>query len=169
MGKALKTALNDKDRELLSLCVKVAHEAMENGNHPFGALLSDAKGNVLMTQGNEFRSGGSAAHAETLLCLKAAKQYSPEFLSACTLYTNFEPCVMCTGAIYWSNIGRLCYGVSEKTLLKMTGDNEENPTFSLSAEQVIKAGQKTIVVAGPLDENDRLSAEIIHDHLEFWK
>ena len=159
--------MTEKDKELLRECVKVAHEAMENGNHPFGALLADKDGNVLMTQGNAFTEGGSAYHAETLLCLKAAKVYSPEFLAECTLYTNFEPCCMCTGAVYWSNIGRICYGMTERELLSCTGDNEENPTFDLSSREVVKHGQKHVEIVGPTDDED-LKAEIIHDHIGFW-
>ena len=71
--------------------MEIAHESMEKGNHPFGALLADENGNILLEQGNEFTEGGSAYHAETLLLLKAAKLYTPEFLSKCTLYSNFEP------------------------------------------------------------------------------
>lgn len=160
--------MNEKDKEMLRVCVAVAHEAMLQGNHPFGALLADKDGNILMKQGNAFTEGGSAYHAETLLCLKAAREYSPEFLSTCTLYTNFEPCCMCTGAVYWSNIGRICYGMTERELLKCTGDNDENPTFDLSSREVVKHGQKDIEIVGPTDDEE-LKALIIHDHLDFWK
>ncbi|MGN0907350.1 MAG: nucleoside deaminase [Bullifex sp.] len=164
----IEDRISERDKELLRECVKVAHEAMESGNHPFGALLADKDGNILMTQKNAFTEGGSAYHAETLLSLKAAKQYSPEFLKECTLYTNFEPCVMCTGALYWSGIGRLVYGVTEEMLLSLTGDNDENPTFSLSSRTVIEAGQKEIKVAGPTDDMTLID-EIVKDHIDFWK
>ncbi len=165
---AIEDTITLRDKELLRECVKVAHGAMENGNHPFGALLADKDGNILLTQGNAFTEGGSAYHAETLLCLKAAKLYSPEFLKDCTLYTNFEPCVMCTGAIYWSGIGRLVYAVTEEMLLSLTGDNEENPTFALSSRKVIEAGQKEIRVAGPTDDRELID-DVVRDHLTFWK
>ena len=75
---------------------------------------------------------------------------------------------MCTGAIYWSGIGRLVYGVTEEMLLSLTGDNEENPTFALSSRSVIEAGQKDIRVAGPVDDRNLID-EIVKDHLTFWK
>ncbi len=75
---------------------------------------------------------------------------------------------MCTGAIYWSGIGRLVYGVTEEMLLSLTGDNEENPTFALSSRSVIEAGQKDIRVAGPVDDRTLID-EIVKDHLTFWK
>ena len=159
--------MTDADKRLLRRTIQIAHEAMEKGNHPFGALLADKNGNILMEQGNEFQAGGSAYHAETLLLLKAAKKYSPEFLKQCTLYSNFEPCCMCTGALYWTNVGCLVYGATEKDLLKFTGDNEENPTFSLSSRDVVAHGQKEIVIEGPTDD-DELLEQICKDHIDFW-
>ena len=160
--------MTERDKALLRDCVKIAHEAMLEGNHPFGALLADKDGNVLMRQKNEFSVGGSAYHAETLLVFRAAKTYPAEFLKECTLYSNFEPCCMCTGAIYWSNIGRLVFGATEKDLLSYTGNNEENPTFSLSSRTVLSYGQKDVVVEGPTDDEELLGI-IIKDHIEFWK
>ncbi len=160
--------MTDLDKKLLRRTAEIAHSAMENGNHPFGALLADKDGNILLEQGNDFKSGGSAYHAETLLLLKAAKAYSPEFLKDCTLYSNFEPCCMCTGALYWTNVGRLVFGATEKDLLKFTGANEENPTFSLSSREVISRGQKEIKIEGPADD-EGLLAEICRDHIDFWK
>ena len=160
--------MTEKDRELLMRTVEIAHEAMLNGNHPFGALLADEDGNILMEQGNEFTAGGSAYHAETLLLLKAAKAYSPEKLAKCTLYSNFEPCCMCTGALYWTNVRRLVFGATEKDLLRFTGSNEENPTFSLSSREVVSHGQKDILIEGPADD-EKLLERICHDHVSFWK
>ena len=160
--------MTEKDIALLWETVRIAHEAMEKGNHPFGALLADKDGNILMEQGNEFQEGGSAYHAETLLLLKAAKKYSPEFLSTCTLYSNFEPCCMCTGALYWTNTLRLVFGATEKDLLKFTGDNEENPTFSIPSREVVSKGQKSIEILGPTEDKELLAA-ICKDHIDFWK
>lgn len=160
--------MTELDLRLLRRTKEIAHEAMERGNHPFGALLADKDGNVLMEQGNAFSEGGSACHAETILLLKAAKTYSPEFLKSCTLYSNFEPCCMCTGALYWTNVGRLVFGATEKDLLKFTGDNEENPTFSLSSREVVSHGQKDIIIEGPVQDEAFLE-EICRDHIGFWK
>ena len=160
--------MTELDLRLLRRTKEIAHESMERGNHPFGALLADKDGNVLMEQGNAFSEGGSAYHAETILLLKAAKTYSPEFLKSCTLYSNFEPCCMCTGALYWTNVGRLVFGATEKDLLKFTGDNEENPTFSLPSREVVSHGQKDIIIEGPVQDGAFLE-EICRDHIGFWK
>ena len=161
-------AMTDTDIRLLRRTAEIAHEAMEQGNHPFGALLADSEGNILMEQGNGFTEGGSAYHAETLLLLRASKKYTPEELKTFTLYSSFEPCCMCTGALYWTNVGRLVFGATEKDLLKFTGDNEENPTFSLSSREVVARGQKEIIIEGPTDDPELLE-EICRDHIGFWK
>ena len=150
MGRVIEEKIDERDRRHLKECSALALESRAVGNHPFAAILVDEDDNVLMRQTNGFTTGGSSYHAETLLTLRAAKEYTPERLSKCTLYTNFEPCVMCTGAIYWANI-----------------DNEENPTFSLSCRDVVKAGQKDIRIAGPSDDED-LRRELLSAHEGFW-
>ena len=49
---------------------------------------------------------------------------------------------MCAGAIYWANIGRVVYGMTERRLLELTGSNEQNPTFDLPCREVFSRGQK---------------------------
>ncbi len=157
-----------RDIELLHETVKVAHEAVLAGNHPFGALLADSEGHILMTQGNDSRGGSPCLHAETNLMIRAGREYSPEFLSTCSLYSNFEPCAMCAGAMYWTNVRRLVFGLTEAQLLELTGANDENPTLDLPAGNVFEKGQKDVVIVGPVDD-EQLRQAIIADHLAFWK
>lgn len=167
MGQVIEDRITERDMEYLEQCAGLALLSRKEGNHPFAAMLVDEEGCVLLSQTNAFKEGGSSYHAETLLTLKAAAKWPPEKLAKCTLYTNFEPCVMCTGAVYWAGIGRIVYGASEKDLLALTGDNEENPTFSLSCRDVIKAGQKEVAIAGPLGDCP-LKESILAAHEGFW-
>jgi len=145
---------------------EVAKRARETGNTPFGAVLVDEKGNIIMEQGNaEGDLHDRTAHAERMLASRASQKYSPEFLWKCTLYTTFEPCCMCTGAIYWANIGRIVYGLTEKKLLEMTGSDDKNPTFNISSRTILAAGQKHIEVLGPFDE---IAAAVVEVHRGFW-
>lgn len=73
--------------------MRIAHKAFENGNHPFGALLADNEGNILIERGNN-KTDSPCLHAETSVMIEAERRYSPKFLESCSLYTNFEPCVM---------------------------------------------------------------------------
>jgi len=142
---------------------EVAKETAKFGHHPFGAVLVAPDGErVLMKQGNL----SSIAHAETELSRRAFAQYNPDYLWGCTLVTTFEPCVMCSGNIYWANIGNLVYGVEETTLKKLTGANKENPTMKMPCRTIFNAGQKPILVVGPFPE---LESELVAPHRDFWK
>jgi tRNA(Arg) A34 adenosine deaminase TadA len=153
------------DEELLRRSFAVARKAREGGDHPFGSILADKHGKVLMEQGNGYSSEGAdrTAHAERLLASRAAKAYSIDFLAECTLYTSAEPCAMCAGAIYWAGIGRVVFGQTEKDLKLQTGDHAENPTLDLPAHVVFAAGQRPTEVVGPL-----LAEEAAKLQDEFW-
>lgn len=145
---------------------ELARQARANGNTPFGAVLVSREGKIVLEQGNAEKDFGDAtAHAESELASRASRMFSKEYLKDCTLVTTVEPCPMCTGAIYWANIGHIVYGISERQLLEMTGGDEKNPTFSMGADKVIAAGQKDITLEGPFEE---VADEIAEVHRGFW-
>ncbi len=153
------------DEKFLRRSFDVARRAVTNGNHPFGALLVDAHGTVLIEGENSFHPGhDGTAHAERLVATQASTTLSAEVLARATLYSSAEPCAMCAGAIYWVGIGRLVYGLGEARLKAITGDHPENPTLDLPCRQVFASGQKTIAVVGPLLED-----EAARVHQDFWK
>jgi tRNA(Arg) A34 adenosine deaminase TadA len=146
---------------LLRKSFDVARRAHENGAHPFGAILVDADGKVLMEQGNAYMPDHDmTGHAERVLMTRASTTYSPEFLANCSMYTSAEPCAMCAGAAYWAGLGRVVYGMSEARLKRITGNHPENPTLDLPCRVVFDAGQRKVEVIGPLLEEE--SAEL-HD------
>jgi tRNA(Arg) A34 adenosine deaminase TadA len=161
----MKKPHRPEDEKLLRLSFDVAKRARESGDHPFGSILADTDGNVLMEQGNGYTSEGGdrTAHAERILASRAAKKYDVAFLAGCTLYTSAEPCAMCSGAIYWAGIGRVVFGQTEKDLKIQTGDHEENPTLDLPCHIVFEAGQRPTEIVGPLLE---LEAAKLQD--DFW-
>lgn len=152
--------------EYLKRAIEISRESRASGNTPFGALLVDKDGNILMEQGNIEISGKvCTGHAETTLAARASQEYSKDFLWDCTLYTTAEPCAMCSGAIYWANIGRVVYAMTERRLLQLTGSNEQNPTFDLPCREVFSKGQKEITVLGPFPE---IEAEAARVHEGYW-
>ena len=158
--------IKEQHIDRLNRCIEISQSAREHGNTPFGALLTDEEGNILLEQENiEITEKICTGHAETTLAAKASQKYSKEFLWKCTLYTTAEPCAMCTGAIYWANIGKIVYGMTEKRLLELTGDNEQNPTFDLPSKEIIKCGQKTIQITGPFPEVEVATAAV---HQGYW-
>ncbi len=159
-------SLRPYDEALLRKAFDVAKQARDAGDHPFGSALADSEGNLLMEQGNGFTSEGRdrTAHAERLLASRASRAYDLAFLARCTLYTSAEPCAMCSGAIYWSGIGRVVYGQTERDLKAQTGAHEENPTLDLPCEIVFNAGQRPTEVVGPLLEDEAAALQA-----DFWK
>ena len=73
---------------------------------------------------------------------------------------------MCTGAVYWSNIGRIVFAMTEAELLEETGQNTENPTLNCSSRTILATGQKPLVVVGPFPE---LTKEAAGAHEGFWE
>jgi len=142
---------------------EVALRAASMGRHPFGALLVAPDGEtVLAEQGNI----DTVNHAESTLARTAAANWPSEYLARCTLVTTVEPCAMCTGTLYWANIGRVVYGASEEALLALTGNHAENPTLSLPCREVIARGQKVVEVIGPVAE---LETELLAPHRDVWR
>jgi tRNA(Arg) A34 adenosine deaminase TadA len=146
---------SERDTHFLRQSFDVARRAMARGNHPFGAVLVDREGNLLLEAENgymPYRDG--TAHAERLLATHACTTLDPDTLRGATLYSSAEPCAMCAGAIYWAGIGRLVYGLSEHRLRDFTGSHPENPTLNLPCRDVFASGQRTTEVLGPLLEDE---------------
>ncbi|GAA4167089.1 nucleoside deaminase [Gryllotalpicola koreensis] len=155
----------DNDIRLLRECIALAAETRQAGAHPFGALLTSGSGEVIARFGNNSPrpAGDPTQHAELRTVAHAARLLSPEELAESTLYSSAEPCVMCSGAIYWTGVGRVVYALSEVRLKELTGDDPENPTFSFPCREVFARGQRTIEVVGPLIEDE---AAVPHEG--FW-
>lgn len=158
--------LSTRDLELLRQSITLSEESKQRGRHPFAALVADENGNIVVTAGNNSMppEGDPTQHAELVVAARAAQKLSPEQLAKSTLYTSAEPCCMCSGAIYWTGIGRVVYALSEHTLLGLTGDHPENPTFSLPCREVFVRGQRQVEVVGPILED-----EAARPHNGFWK
>jgi tRNA(Arg) A34 adenosine deaminase TadA len=143
------------DETGLRLAFAVAAKARTRGNHPFGCVLVDRDGTVLLEAENGYMPDRDmTGHAERLLATAASKKYRPAQLMECTMYTSAEPCAMCAGAAYWAGFGRVVYGLSEARLKTITGSHEENPTLDLPCRDVFAAGQRKVEVVGPLLEDE---------------
>jgi len=158
-------SVSEGDLAFLRQAIDLARAARAHGAHPFGALIIDENGQVLVTARNNALppKGDPTQHAERLACSLVGRQFTPAQLATATLYTSTEPCAMCAGAIYWTGIGRVVYALSEKGLLRYTGSHEENPTLDLPCREVFARGQKPIRVTGPLLEDE---AGQVHEG--FW-
>ena len=160
-----QNTITDQDLAFLRQAIELARAARAHGAHPFGSLIVDENGQVLVTARNNAvpPKGDPTQHAERLACSLVGRQFTTAQLARCTLYTSTEPCAMCAGAIYWTGVGRVVYALSEKGLYSLTGSHEENPTLDLPCREVFARGQRPTQVKGPFIEEE--AAEI---HQGFW-
>ena len=157
--------VSEQDLVFLRQAIELAREARNDGRHPFGSLIVNEHGETIVTaRNNAVRPAGDPTqHAEMLACAQAGKLFSESVLAKSSLYTSTEPCAMCAGAIYWTGIGRVVFALAETGLMRYTGSHEQNPTLDLPCREVFARGQKPIVVAGPLLEEE---AGKVHEG--FW-
>jgi tRNA(Arg) A34 adenosine deaminase TadA len=149
------------DLDHLRAAIALSESAVAHGNHPFGAVLADPAGLIVLEAENTVVTGRDVTgHAETNLVRLAGALGD---LRGYTLYTSCEPCAMCSGAIYWAGIGRVVFALAETDLLAITSANPANPTMSLPCRTVFAAGQRPTTVVGPL-----LADEARAGHRTFW-
>ncbi|HSD53936.1 MAG TPA: nucleoside deaminase [Burkholderiales bacterium] len=113
----MAAAARGADALYLRRVIALSERARAGGRQPFAALVVSPLGDVLPAAENRAVGPDSDAtgHAELEAVRAASRQHSPEALAA-TLYSSAEARAMCAGAIYWSGIGRLVYGLSESRL-----------------------------------------------------
>ena len=104
----------DEDAYYMSLALKQAERALEEEEIPVGAVVV-CQGKIVAKAYNQTEMlTDVTAHAEMLAITSAAQTIGAKYLKDCTLYVTLEPCLMCAGAIYWSQLGRLVFGASEE-------------------------------------------------------
>ena len=129
----------------------VARRARAHGNRPFGALLVAGNGAVLAAAENSQVTDEQVfAHAEMNLLQRAVQEFTPEVLATSTLYTSAEPCAMCAGAIFWSGVSRLVYGLSGDRLHQMSGFSPQ--MLVASARDVLARTGRQVEIIGPIFE-----------------
>jgi tRNA(Arg) A34 adenosine deaminase TadA len=155
--------MDENDLRFIRVAIGVARKARAKGNHPFGAVLVDDQGHILIEAENTVVTDKDCTgHAETNLMRQASKVYDRDFLARCTLYTSTEPCPMCAGAIFWANVRRVVYGLSQEGLYAMTGEGTED-VFDVPCRELLGKGKKPVEVIGPVLEEEARSV-----HEGFW-
>lgn len=155
--------IDELDVLLLRQAIGLAAQARARGNHPFGALLADAQGRVLLQAENSVVSDRDVtAHAESTLVRLAWRSLDPPQLARCTLFTSTEPCAMCAGAIHWAGIGRVVYALSSDELDAIVGAGHNH--LRLPCREVFARAQRPPAVLGPALEQEARAV-----HLGFWE
>lgn len=102
------------DEYFMLQAIKEAEKARDAGEVPVGAIIV-CKNQIIAKAHNQTQLlNDVTAHAEILAITTASAFLGSKYLKECTLFVTLEPCVMCAGALYWSQIDRVVYGASEE-------------------------------------------------------
>jgi guanine deaminase len=93
-------------------CIRMAEDNVKAGQSPFASIIVKNGEAVSYGVNDAKASFDPTAHGEIRAIQKAGRKLQTLNLSDCVLYTNCEPCPMCLGAIYWSGITEVWYGLS---------------------------------------------------------
>lgn len=126
------------DEYFMRIALNEAVEAFERDEIPVGAVI--VSNNKIIAKAHNLTEtlNDVTAHAEMQAITSAANYLGGKYLQNCTLYVTLEPCVMCGGALYWSQISKVVYGASD-----------EKRGFK---EKIGNLHPKTEIVSGVLEE-----------------
>lgn len=126
------------DEVYMKEALREAQKALEQGEVPIGAVVV-ANGKIIGRGHNlTERLNDVTAHAEMQAFTAAANYVGGKYLRDCTLYVTIEPCVMCAGAAYWAQVGRIVFGAID-----------EKRGFSIFGNKILHP--KTVVTNGILE------------------
>ena len=134
------------DEQYMQQAIKEAQKAFDIDEVPVGAIVVMNDSIIARAHNQVELLNDSTAHAEILALTTAYNSLGSKYLPDATLFVTLEPCLMCSGALYWSKIGRIVFGAydDKNGYRKTTGDN--NPFHP-----------KTIITGGILaDECSKL-------------
>jgi tRNA(adenine34) deaminase len=98
----------------MRMALAEAKKALEKEEVPVGAII--VHNNLILAKAHNLTEilTDVTAHAEMQAITAAANTLGGKYLRDCTLYVTLEPCVMCAGALAWSQIGQIVFGASDK-------------------------------------------------------
>lgn len=123
----VESALTDdsmpEDETFMREAIRLSKLAVEHGNEPFGAVLVKNNNIVFSNENQIYTRCDPTFHAEAGLIKEFCAKTAITNLSEYTLYSNCEPCFMCSGAMVWAKLGRLVYSTSNIELESILGNN----------------------------------------------
>lgn len=101
------------DERFMKEALKEAQKAFDDDEVPVGAVV--VCNNMVIARGYNLteRLNDVTAHAEMQAFTAASNYLGAKYLADCTLYVTLEPCVMCAGAAFWTQIPRIVYGAAD--------------------------------------------------------
>lgn len=138
------------DSQLLIRTIDLATQRAKAGFSPYAAIIVNNEGKIIAESVNTTKSDGLNHHAEINAIESAIENEGVPTLNNCTLYSSTEPCPMCAGAIAWSGLSRVVFGLSIERFRKELSSGEHQ--IALSCREVFNRAPRKINVSGPLHE-----------------
>ena len=150
------------DEFWLRATLALAGRNMAAGDQPFAAILVSPDERPVIQAANK-NNTDATGHAELLVVQEATRTLTRGELQRYTVYSNAEPCLMCAGAIAWSGIGALVFGVTQRRRMTVQA-TVAPPRFgkAWSAVHLLSSVQPPIEIRGPL-----LQDEMLQVHVEY--
>jgi tRNA(adenine34) deaminase len=101
------------DESFMQEALKEAQTAFSLGEVPVGAVIVCQNRIIARAHNLTERLNDTTAHAEMQAFTSASHYLGGKYLDECTLYVTLEPCVMCAGAAFWTQLGRIVYGADD--------------------------------------------------------
>lgn len=138
------------DEYFMNEALKQAQIAFEEGEIPVGAVIVANNRIIAKAYNQTEKLNDVTAHAEMIAITSAANSLGSKYLPTCKLYVTLEPCTMCGGALFWSQVGAVFFGASDPK----RGFRQSNPGL-LHPKTQLKGG----ILAEP-------SEKLLHDFFQ---
>jgi tRNA(adenine34) deaminase len=99
------------DRMMMARCIQLARDGVMEGEYPFGSLIACGETIIAEATNHAIREKDESRHAEIIAIAHARQALGEKSLRQCTLYSNVEPCVMCSFCIRTAGIGRVVFAL----------------------------------------------------------
>lgn len=156
---------DQQDTALLRRAIALSEAAVEGGGRPFGAVVVDDKGRIVAEAKGlpSVDPRDWTAHSEMQALRTASAALGWEELGRATIYASGEPCPMCAAAIYWCNVRRLVFSVSEPSMRALRAPYERAAGIVMRCEEIFARCDRRIEAIGPLLEDEGLAV-----HRRYW-
>tara|TARA_B100001778_G_scaffold278985_1_gene243181 strand:+ start:844 stop:1290 length:447 start_codon:yes stop_codon:yes gene_type:complete len=101
------------DTFFMNEALKEAKKALDLGEVPVGAVIVSSSQIIARAHNYTQQLNDATAHAEMQAYTIASDYLQSRYLHNCTLYVTLEPCMMCAGAAYWTQISKIVYGTKD--------------------------------------------------------
>lgn len=128
------------DEHYMQQALKEAQRAFDEDEVPIGAVIVMNERIIARGYNQVEKLKDSTAHAEIITLTAAFNFLGSKYLPEATLYVTVQPCLMCSGALYWSKIGRIVYGAEDEKngYKKVAGNTSPFHPKTLIVEGILK-------------------------------